>query len=82
MFSTGWFGQHGAHLEEGLPMDEVGAIAANSTDMATQSVQAQVITSMLKKYMDTEEAVVAQILQSLPPPPNPPGQGAIVNSYA
>jgi hypothetical protein len=46
------------------------------------SVRAQANLSMLKKTMDMEESVTQQILQSLPPPPNPQGQGKVIDTYA
>jgi hypothetical protein len=48
----------------------------------TASVRAQATLSVLKKSMTLNETITAELLKSLPPPPNPEGQGKIIDTYA
>lgn len=62
-------------------MDMMSSIADMSMAMSATKVQQQLSTSMLKKAMETEQAAVAQIFESMPPA-FPGENGYIFNATA
>lgn len=52
----------------------LSAMAANANDAVT--------TTMLKKAIDVQASSMAQLLQTLPTPPQAEGKGTVVDAHA
>ena len=60
----------------------VDVTASSSLSAMAATADDAVDTTMLKKALDIQSTSMAQLLQTLPTPPQADGKGAVVNAYA
>jgi len=65
---------------------EINTLAAYATDVQTARMLQSVDIAMQKKAMETQEQMAAQLIQSIPPQPNPkvnpPNLGQNIDTFA
>jgi hypothetical protein len=58
------------------------SIASQYADSQIEQIEATAQVGLLKKVLQTEQEMFSTLLEALPPPPSPNGNGSRVNYYA